>query len=100
MLATRDGLKKEDMDIRQRGTVAYVMSERTNAPEAYILSRGEYDKREDRVTANTPGFLPPMAADAPHNRLGFAEWLLQTNNPLTARVVVNRYWQELFGMAS
>ncbi len=98
LVTARDGLKKEDIDIRQRGTVAYVMNERTNVPEAYVLFRGDYAKREDHVTANTPGFLPPMAADAPHNRLGFAEWLLQTNNPLTARVVVNRYWQELFGM--
>ncbi|HEY4417640.1 MAG TPA: DUF1553 domain-containing protein [Verrucomicrobiae bacterium] len=98
LVSARDDLKKEDLGIRQRGTVAYVMNERTNVPEAYVLFRGDYAKREDRVTANTPEFLPPMAADAPHNRLGFARWLLQTNNPLTARVVINRYWQELFGV--
>ena len=97
LAAARDGLKNEERQIRERGTVAYVMNERTNAPEAYVLFRGAYDQRRDRVTAGTPGFLPPMPADAPRNRLGFAQWLLRPENPLTARVTVNRFWQELFG---
>jgi hypothetical protein len=80
-----------------RGTVAYVMQERTNAPEAYVLFRGQYDQRRDRVTPATPSALPPMPADAPRNRLGFAQWLARPENPLTARVTVNRFWQELFG---
>ncbi len=98
LAGAHDGLKKEERAIRMRGSVAYVMQERTNAPEAYILNRGSYDKREDKVAAATPGFLPPMAVGEPTNRLGFAEWLLQTNNPLTARVTVNRFWQQLFGV--
>ena len=97
LLAALDGVKKEEAQIRMRGTVAYVMHERTNAPEAYVLFRGAYDQRRDKVTANTPGFLPPMPADAPRNRLGFAQWLLRPENSLTARVTVNRCWQELFG---
>ncbi len=98
MVKRRDGLKDEQAKIRQRGTVAYVMNERTNAPEAYVLFRGAYDQRRDKVDANTPGFLPPLPAAAPRNRLGFAQWLLRPENPLTARVTVNRYWQELFGV--
>ena len=94
----RDGLKTEDADIRERGTVAYVMNDNTNTPEAYVLFRGEYDRHEARVIPATPAFLPPMAADLPHDRLGFAKWLLQPENPLTARVTVNRFWQELFGV--
>jgi hypothetical protein len=97
LVDSRDGLKTEQTDIKQRGTVAYVMDERTNAAEAYVLNRGEYDQHRDRVTPATPGFLPPMASDLPRNRLGFAEWLLSPENPLTARVTVNRFWQELFG---
>jgi len=97
LLAARDGLKKEDAQIRERGTVAYVMNERKNPPEAYVLFRGAYDQRRDKVNANTPGFLPPLPPDAPRNRLGFAQWLLRPENPLTARVTVNRFWQELFG---
>ena len=97
LVQARAGLQQQEKQIRERGTVAYVMNERTNAPEAYVLFRGEYDKRRDRVTANTPGFLPAMPAAAPRNRLGFAQWLLRPENPLTARVTVNRFWQELFG---
>ena len=97
MVKRRDDLKDEQAKIRTRGTVAYVMNERTNAPAAYVLFRGAYDQRRDKVAANTPGFLPPLPADAPHNRLGFAQWLLRPENPLAARVTVNRYWQELFG---
>jgi hypothetical protein len=74
------------------------MNERTNAPEAYVLFRGQYDQRRERVTPATPEFLPAMAPDLPRNRLGFARWLLQPENPLTARVTVNRFWQELFGV--
>lgn len=95
---TRDSLKAEQAKIRGRGTVGYVMNERTNAAEAYVLMRGEYDRHQDRVTPATPGFLPPMAQDLPHNRLGFAKWLLSDENPLTARVTVNHFWQELFGI--
>jgi len=93
----RAALKDEEAKIRRRGTEAYVMNERTDAPEAYVLYRGQYDQRRDRVTPATPAFLPPMPADLPRNRLGFAEWLLRAENPLTARVTVNRFWQELFG---
>jgi hypothetical protein len=90
-------LAKEEKEIRMRGTVAHIMQERTNAPEAYVLFRGQYDQRRERVTPATPSALPPMPADAPRNRLGFAQWLVRPENPLTARVTVNRFWQELFG---
>ena len=59
--------------------------------------RGQYDHLGDKVEANTPEFLPPMPEGAPKNRLGLAEWLVAPNNPLTARVTVNRFWQQIFG---
>jgi hypothetical protein len=64
---------------------------------AFILARGEYDKRRDKVTPETPASLPKMPDDLPRNRLGLAQWLLRPEHPLTARVTVNRFWQELFG---
>jgi hypothetical protein len=64
---------------------------------AYVLFRGEYDKRRDPVTAETPAALPSFPADLPKNRLGLAQWLLRPEHPLTARVAVNRFWQEVFG---
>lgn len=93
----KDRLAKEQKEIRMRATTTLIMQERTNTPEAYVLFRGQYDQRRERVTPATPAALPPMSADEPRNRLGFAEWLMRADNPLTARVTVNRFWQELFG---
>ncbi len=90
-------LQQEESAIKSRGTIAHVMQEKQGEPMAYVLYRGEYDKRRDPVKADTPKSLPTMPRDLPRNRLGFAQWLLRPENPLTARVTVNRFWQELFG---
>lgn len=90
-------LEAEVVEITGRGSVAHVMHERDEAAEAYLLFRGDYDKRRDKLTPATPAALPPMPAELPRNRLGFAQWLLLPEQPLTARVTVNRFWQELFG---
>ena len=90
-------LAQEEVGLRSKGTVAHIMQERAEEPIAYILHRGEYDKRKDKVKANTPHSLPAMASELPHNRLGFAKWLLNPDHPLTSRVTVNRFWQEVFG---
>ncbi len=66
--------------------------------DAYILKRGAYDAHGDKVSPGLPHVLPPMPAGFPNNRLGFAEWLVDRSNPLTARVTVNRFWQMLFGI--
>ncbi len=97
LAANRDGLQRETAEIQTRGTIAHVMNERSEPATAYILTRGEYDKRGAQVNAGTPAILPALPADAPHNRLGFARWLVGPKHPLTARVTVNRYWQEVFG---
>ena len=97
LTARAAALEWEQTGMKSRGSVAYVMQERSETPMAYLLFRGEYDKRREAVTPATPAFLPPMPADAPKNRLGFARWLLRPDHPLTARVTVNRFWQEVFG---
>ena len=91
------GLEGELNAIKTRGTIAHVMQEKPDEAMAYILFRGEYDKRRDQVKPMTPEALLPFPADAPRNRLGLAKWLLEPSHPLTARVTVNRFWQELFG---
>ncbi len=63
----------------------------------HVLLRGNYEMPGDEVKPATPASLPPMAPDAPHNRLGLAQWLVSPENPLTSRVQVNRYWQLFFG---
>ena len=91
------GIQQEEVTMKSRGTIAHVMNERQAEPTAYILFRGDYDKRRDPVKAATPGVLPSMPSDLPRNRLGFAQWLLRPEQPLPARVTVNRFWQEIFG---
>ncbi len=74
------------------------MQERTDAqPVAHVLYRGQYDQMRDEVHPNTPSVLPPMTQSMPRNRLGLAMWIVDPGNPLTARVTVNRFWQEIFG---
>lgn len=94
----RDTLIAEADGIKMRGSVALVMNERESSAEAYLLNRGEYDQRRDKLTPGTPKVFPPMTDDLPRNRLGFAKWLVRPEHPLTARVTVNRYWQEVFGV--
>jgi hypothetical protein len=91
------GLEQEEATVKSRGTIAHVMQEKSDPAMAYVLYRGDYDKRRDPVKPETPDMLPPMPAELPRNRLGLAQWLLLAEQPLTARVTVNRFWQEVFG---
>ncbi len=90
-------LDAETFRIRQRGAITHVMQEKPGAAMARILYRGMYDQPRDTVQPATPGALPPMASSLPRNRMGLARWLMDESNPLTARVAVNRFWQEVFG---
>ncbi len=76
-----------------------IMEDRKEPRQAYVLTRGEYDKpdKERPVQPNVPAALPPLPADAPANRLALAQWLVSEEQPLTARVTVNRFWQRYFG---
>ncbi len=95
--ALLSALEKEESEIKASGSTTEIMQEKSEPPIAYVLYRGEYTQRKDKVTPTTPEALPPMPASFPTNRLGFAKWLLLPENPLTARVTVNRFWQEVFG---
>ncbi len=90
-------LSAEESGLRSRGTIAHISVEKAEKAMAYILFRGDYDKKRDKVDPGTPAVLPPMSRELPTNRLGFATWLVSDEHPLTARVTVNRFWQELFG---
>jgi hypothetical protein len=74
-----------------------VMAERQEVRPTFILMRGAFNAPGEKVEPTTPEVLPPMAAELPRNRLGLAKWLVDPKNPLTARVAVNRYWQQVFG---
>ena len=84
-------------DLAEQPPEIMVMRETERPKTAYVLTRGEYDKRGEAVEPGTPEVLPPFPADQPRNRLGLARWLVDPGHPLLARVTVNRVWQGLFG---
>ena len=98
--AIRGQLQQMDAELdklSQGGDISLVAVERPSLAYADVLTRGIYTARKERVEANTPHFLPPLPAGMPHNRLALADWTVSPENPLTARVTVNRMWNELFG---
>ena len=85
-------------DIEKGFPTSLVWKERAERRPAYVLERGLYDQRGDEVQRALPDFLPPLPDGAPNNRLGIAQWLVAPEHPLTARVAVNRFWQQFFGV--
>ncbi len=75
-----------------------VMEEMAKPRQAHILNRGAYDQPTEAVFPNTPEAVLAFDKKYPTNRKGLADWLFAKENPLTARVAVNRLWQQLFGV--
>jgi hypothetical protein len=90
--------KKAMDDLERSIPSVMIMKENTQPREAFVLSRGEYDKPTEKVSMATPTVLKPMRKDSPKNRLGLAQWIIDPENPLTARVWVNRLWEKFFGV--
>ncbi len=84
--------------LRRALPTVMVMQDLPTPRPAFLLVRGAYDKPGDPVQREVPSPLPQLAPDAPRNRLGLAQWLVDGKNPLTARVAVNRLWQTMFGI--
>ena len=101
MKETAARLKKLETERQHLGEVvpgAMVMAEMKEKPrEAFVLGRGDYRNKGDKVEAMVPSALPPLPAGAPANRLGLARWLNDPSHPLLTRVTVNRFWQNYFG---
>ena len=93
----REKLKKARSELAsfEDGLQEIMVMKELDAPKpAYILKRGAYDQRGKKVLAGTPNFLP---GNGGNNRLDLSKWLTSSDNPLTSRVAVNRFWQLLFG---
>lgn len=91
-------LEAERIQIDSRAPITHVQKENPNSTAmANILMRGAYDKPGDKVVAAPPAALHAAPVGAPANRMGLAQWVTDASNPLTARVTVNRFWQEVFG---
>ena len=96
----RKELESEIKKLVDKKPTTMIMADREVDPRpTYVLYRGEYASpiKDEIILADVPTALPALPAGAPANRLGLAQWLVEPNHPLTARVAVNRYWAMLFG---
>ena len=93
---------REAIDVRNgvQGSIprVMVMADMPTPRKTFMLDKGLYDKPGEEVSAATPAKLPPLAEGVPRNRLALARWLVAAENPLTARVLANRFWQQFFGV--
>lgn len=90
-------LLRQKKAIDKRTPITLVQVEKKGPAKTHLLMRGAYDKKGDEVTAAPPAVLHPLPENAPANRLGLAKWVVDDANPLTSRVTVNRFWQQIFG---
>ncbi|MCA8973827.1 MAG: DUF1553 domain-containing protein, partial [Planctomycetes bacterium] len=95
--AKLDEIAQRRIAIEQATPTTLVMKERKEPRDAFVLLRGQYDQKGEKVDRATPAALPAMDPAWPRDRLGLARWLVDPGQPLTARVTVNRFWQQLFG---
>ncbi len=96
----RDAIKARQDAIEKDVPVTFVMADMPQPRDAFVMVRGQYDKPGDKVEPATPAIFPPLKKakpDARATRLDLANWLLAPEHPLTARVTVNRFWQQFFG---
>jgi hypothetical protein len=80
------------------GATTLALVKRQWPRETRIFKRGDWKRPDEMVEPGTPAILHRFPKDAPRNRLGLAQWIVDKNNPLTARVIVNRIWQQYFGV--
>ncbi len=91
-------LRKQKDELEDSIPTVMIMAEMKKPRDTFVLGRGQYDNPKEKVSPGVPAFLPPMAPGLPMNRLGLAKWIVSPGNPLTARVAVNHFWQEYFGI--
>ena len=90
-------LKQERNKLEENIPEIMVMEEMKEPRQTHVLQRGAYDAPGEQVFPDVPKAILPYPQNLPKNRIGLAQWLFDANNPLTARVIVNRYWQTYFG---
>ena len=90
-------LEREHAKLLESIPTVMVMEEMQRPRQSHVLKRGDYTQPAELVEPGVPSALSPLPKDAAPNRLGFARWLVSRDNPLTARVTINRLWRDLFG---
>jgi hypothetical protein len=94
-----DAARKAKTDLENAIPQTFIFTDLPKMRDSFLMLRGAYDKPGEKVSRNTPAFLPPLAVaeGATPNRLDLARWLVAPEHPLTARVAANRLWQQFFG---
>ncbi len=90
-------LSKKEKELKQEIPTTLVMQERAQPRETHVLARGNFLNPGEKVMPAVPAILPPLPEGEPANRLTLARWLVSPENPLTARVTMNRVWEQYFG---
>jgi len=96
--ATKDQIKSLEQQTASAFPTTMIMKDRPNLRATHILTRGQYNEPAAAVSMGVPAVFPAVKENTPANRLGMAQWLVDPQHPLTARVAVNRYWHRLFGV--
>ncbi|MEL6109101.1 MAG: PSD1 and planctomycete cytochrome C domain-containing protein [Planctomycetota bacterium] len=98
--ARRQKVLSQKGKIDASAPITFVMADLPKPRDSFVMIRGAYDKPGERVSRDVPSFLPPLPDRTDgqlYNRLDLANWLVDRSHPLTARVAVNRFWQQFFG---
>ncbi len=90
--------RKAEKELDDSIPIVSVMEETAKPRETHMMNRGSFLSKGDRVNAGVPAVLHAIPTNEPLTRLALARWLVDTNNPLTARVMMNRVWEQLFGI--
>ena len=96
-----DAVRKQREEFEKAIPATFIFTDLPKPRESFVMMRGAYDKPGEKVEPGTPAFLPPLKKAKPDGRatrLDLARWLVSTEHPLTARVAVNRFWQQFFGV--
>ena len=97
LIAERDKMTSERTKLDASIPATMIFRDAPTPRDAFVMLRGQYDKPGEKVLPGVPAALPTMKAAARANRLDLANWLVSPDHPLTARVFVNRVWQQMFG---
>jgi hypothetical protein len=92
-----DGLRRQLVSLKISIPKTLVMQERAERRDTFILVRGEYDTKGEKVLAGVPQVFSPLPESSLGTRLDLARWLVDPKHPLTSRVTINRIWQRIFG---
>ncbi|MCP5558329.1 MAG: PSD1 domain-containing protein [Verrucomicrobiaceae bacterium] len=98
LLAERTSLTARRKSVEETVPATLVMADMPKPRESFIMKRGQYDQPGEPVTRNTPAVFPALPENSQRNRVDLAKWLTSADHPLTARVQVNRLWQQFFGI--